>query len=182
MAIACLGWGSLVWDSRNLGVVGDWRFDGPCLPLEFARHSGGDRLTLVLNRKFGSVRALWAILGAVDLERARQQLAAREGLSYLKHPEWIGSWPGDGSQEEITTAVGRWAHANHLDGVVWTALPPKFHGTNEIVPTQEEAVNFLRRLGSESDAAEYVRRAPKQIVTPYRRAMERELEWLRQTA
>jgi hypothetical protein len=45
MRIACVGWGSLVWDPRDLPVKGAWRPDGPRLPIEFARQSDNGRLT-----------------------------------------------------------------------------------------------------------------------------------------
>lgn len=49
MKIAVLGWGSLIWDQGNLQINDDrWHTAGPLLPIEFARISGGSRLTLVI--------------------------------------------------------------------------------------------------------------------------------------
>ena len=29
MKIAVLGWGSLIWDKRELSIIGDWQVGGP---------------------------------------------------------------------------------------------------------------------------------------------------------
>jgi hypothetical protein len=55
--IACIGWGSLIWDMRNLNVDGNWHADGPLLPIEFARQSRDGRITLVIVQGFAPVRA-----------------------------------------------------------------------------------------------------------------------------
>ena len=47
--IACIAWGSLVWDPRELPVTAVWRRDGPALPIEFARCSVDRRITLVID-------------------------------------------------------------------------------------------------------------------------------------
>lgn len=49
------------------------------------------------------------------------------------------------------------------------------------MPTGEEVVGLLRALDAAKrpEAEGYVRQAPAQIDTPYRRLIERELGWLR---
>lgn len=36
LRIVFLGWGSLIWDPRELPVIGDWQSGGPVLPIEFS--------------------------------------------------------------------------------------------------------------------------------------------------
>jgi len=63
--------------------------------------------------------------------------------------------------------------------VLWTALPPKFNGENQRVPSVEEAVAYLASLSGQTAtlAEEYVRRAPPQIDTVYRREFAARLGW-----
>jgi hypothetical protein len=92
MNIGCLGWGSLVWNPDTLPVQGRWYHDGPLLPVEFARHSSRDRVTLVLVPTVPLVRTLWCSLAVTDLETARNELAARESVTQTKDRS-IGFWP-----------------------------------------------------------------------------------------
>jgi hypothetical protein len=66
-----------------------------------------------------------------------------------------------------------------LDAAVWTNLGSKFDGTDGRTPTETEVVAYLQALEGEAREAgeEYVRRAPRQIATSYRRAIERALGW-----
>ena len=109
------------------------------------------------------------------LDSAVAVLAKREGAK----PKHIGCWPG--SSGIVATgeaaAVADWAVGKGLDGVVWTALPPKWNGETGCAPTTQEALAFLKAQGGDSAAAEYVRRAPKQIRTPLRLIIEKELGW-----
>lgn len=176
MTIACLGWGSLVWDPRELPIRRQWFEDGPLLPIEFLRQSSDNRVTLVLAPDVPLVRSLWAIMDSSDLATAREQLRKREG-TLTKHPEHIASW-SQGDIDPPLFALTEWAAAHGVGSVIWTALPPKFGGV-ERTPTLAEVIAHLRSLrGTERDNAErYIRHAPAQIDTPIRRAIEAELGW-----
>lgn len=174
MTIACLGWGSLIWSPESLPVQRHWFEDGPMLPVEFLRQSGGNRITLVLAAGVPMVRSLWAIMDATDIDEAREALRQREGKP---KKEYIGYWK-TGEVDPPMFPLSDWAAARNLEGVVWTALPPKIDG-EERTPTAAEVVAHLRSLrGAERDNAEqYVRRAPPQIDTPIRRTIEAEFGW-----
>lgn len=183
-AIACLGWGSLVWDPRDLPVRGRWHSDGPLLPLEFVRESGakakgerGDRITLVICADAPRVRSYWTLLDVPDLESARQRLAIREGM---KGQKAVGFWDraGNGGSGQEVATIAVWAVAHDLSGVVWTDLSCKFNG-DAVKPTIEQVLAFLNGLDDEKKAlAEgYVRQAPAQIDTPYRRLLAEQLGW-----
>ena len=174
--IACLGWGSLIWDPRNLPIRRYWFDDGPLIPLEFARQSEDGRITLVISPAARPVRSLWTLMDSDSLVEARKQLQRREGT---KKPEYIGDWSrGQWSPTEIPR-LSEWALARNVDSVVWTALRPRFNGDDNQPPNVEDVLRYLQALtGTARDAAEkYIRRAPRQIDTAYRRRIEAELHW-----
>ena len=172
MTIACLGWGSLIWQPKTLPVnEADWFADGPKLPLEFARHSGEDRITLVVMQDGPAVPVCWCKLPYDTLAEAVIALTKRENTK----PEWIGRWP-DSSEETYLHCkiIESWAVEKGLSGVVWAALPPRWDEQNGSIPSLEDALAHLRSLGSQEvkPAIEYILRAPAQIKTPYRAPLE----------
>jgi len=178
MVMAYLGWGSLVWDPRGLPIRGGWHQDGPLLPIEFARQSDDDRITLVLSQGRALVRALWALSSAESLAEAREALRIREGILKKNETRDIADSPSGGGEGEIAERIRVWAKAAGIDCVVWTNLGEKFDG-QEKAPTMAEVVSYLSGLPHEKrvHAERYIRMAPRQIDTEYRRRIEFELGW-----
>jgi len=176
--IACLGWGSLVWDPRELPIQRIWFEDGPLIHVEFVRQSDDGRITLVLEPNASPVRALWAIMDATEVDSARKALRDRERISQKNEQNYIGSWSAGQPSPELLPRLAEWANSKGVHHIVWTALPPKFNGTKQ-TPTQEQVVQYLDGLtGAPRDKAErYIRFAPKQIDTAYRRRIEAVLHW-----
>ena len=176
--IACLGWGSLVWDPRELPIQRKWFDDGPLIYVEFARQSQDGRITLVLTETPHPVRALWAVMDATDLATAKSDLRKREGIPENNAAKHIGTWSFSEPSPEQIPHLAEWADINGLSHVVWTNLPPKFNEV-ETKPSAEEVVKYLSGLkGAKRDNAErYVRLTPKQIDTEYRRSIEAALQW-----
>ncbi len=174
MKIACLGWGSLIWDPRELPIKRQWFNDGPLIQVDFLRKSDNGRITLVLHESAQPVRSLWALMDMSDIDSAKEALAKREGSNK------IGVWKSGEANPPIIHNLPDWTESNGLDAVIWTALPCKnTEGKNEVLSTPEEIVTYLKSLtGSQHDIAkEYVVRAPRQIDTEIRRKIEVELGW-----
>lgn len=152
--IACLGWGSLVWDPRELSIRSAWFEDGPFIAVDFLRQSKDGRMTLVLDNSATPVRSLWAQMDAT------------------------GSWSVGSPSPVHMVDLDAWAQARGVQHVVWTALTAKFGGEDR-TPGEQEILGYLRGLtGAARDNAErYIRRAPRQIDTPLRRRIVAELNW-----
>ena len=117
--VACIGWGSLVWNPGDLRCVGDWQTDGPVLPVEFARTSQDGRLTPVLTEGATPVPTLWVKVDYASGQAARDALRVREGTA----SRFIGLWPGPAPSHRVgAEAIASWAADRKLDAVVWTAL------------------------------------------------------------
>jgi len=176
--VACLGWGSLVWDPRELPIRSTWFEDGPFVAVDFLRQSKDGRMTLVLDGSAVPVRSLWAQMDAAALEQAREDLRAREGIPKSTAAQCIGSWSlGEPSSANVVE-LELWAQSRGVQHVIWTALPAKF-GDAGGAPTADAVLGYLRGLtGAVRDNAErYIRRAPRQIDTPLRRRISAELNW-----
>ena len=172
--IACLGWGSLIWDPRDLPLDSEWFDDGPLVHVEFARESNDGRVTLVLHPTARRVRSLWAMMGATDVDGARRDLGRREGIPPRRWPELIGAWPEQCSG--CIVGLDEWARERRLEAVVWTALGSNFE---EGQPLEAQVIGHLQALvGTKREKAEqYVRRTPKQIDTAIRARLKERFGW-----
>ena len=190
--IACLAWGSLVWDPRTLPMIGQWHVDGPMLKVEFKRRSRDGRITLVLSENARLVQSLWVQMASRNLPAAISDLATREGIPAEKMGELIGSWSkGDLPPKEIPH-LAMWAQTHDIDHVVWTNLPeklPKVHGSDH--SDESDVISYLKELDATDRkhhkshardtkrflAEQYIRRTPQQIATAFREEIEKQLHW-----
>lgn len=186
MKIAILGWGSLLWQPKDLQFdtkIG-WSENGPMLPIEFARISKDGRLTLVIVKDLkdaNKVKTYFAISNYETLEEAVLNLAVREGCGR----EQIGSY--DKSKKTFSKEaffdknIPEWINNTNIDAVIWTNLGEKWEVKNENGEVFKivDRVDYLKKLKNNKSALaeEYIRRAPTQIKTHYRGLIEKELNW-----
>lgn len=194
MTITILGWGSLIWDPRNLQVdtvegADVWATDGPKLPIEFARISKDGRLTLVIvPDKKDEVQTLYAFSKYQDLDEAILDLAVREGCGKNKigfYNKVLGQFSDNFLAIKFQTqrnAIIEWMNSKTFDAVIWTNLSANYKdklNLDEFTPL--EALNYLKCLTPDImvKAEEYVRKAPEVIDTPIRKEIEKQFKWKR---
>lgn len=176
MKIIILGWGSLIWEPKELEFdrkIG-WLQNGPILPIEFARISNNKRLTLVITPEGTPVKTLFSISTNEQLNNAVSNLIKREGTvkrhihSYCK----INGFSDDSFlyKENIVN----WINKTDYDCVIWTNLPENWkEKTND-------RIEYLKGLDINESllAKEYICRTPIQTKTKYRELIEKELNWV----
>lgn len=182
MKIAILGWGSLIWQPKELKFdkhIG-WDDKGAFLPIEFSRISSNGRLTLVIDRNAQPVQTLFAVSLYEKLDEAILDLAVREGCAKDK----IGSYD-KGSNEFIPEGfscqeeIKEWINNTDFDAVIWTNLGKKFKDKIGLAHNKENVIQYLETLPEETKvlAEEYLRKAPEQIKTPIRSIIEERFKW-----
>ncbi len=179
--VAILGWGSLLWDPKDLQISAHWRSDGPWLPIEFARTSGGDTyLSLVLHPNAGLIRTYWDVsLLTRHRDDAIRDLRKREGCSRSD----IAYLPADTAQSPIAGVdlrIREWFLSKNaeIDAVIWTNLPPKLEQRQTF--TVEESIAWLDSLRAnnrQERAQQYIQRAPSQTDTCLRRQVRERFHW-----
>ncbi len=199
MRIACLAWGSLVWDPRTLPLAGPFRLDGPPLPVEFSRVSLDGRVTLVLDGSAPASPTYCGPLAVADLDEAVEALAERERIVPAERGRFVGALVRGGGRQhasdwidaiegsagrgetdsELVSAIASWLEPRPLDAVLWTALPSRGPAGEAMRPGLDRLLAHLETLEGEARmrAEEYVRRAPRLVRTPHRARFEAHLGW-----
>jgi hypothetical protein len=189
MKIAVLAWGSLVWDCGGLAITTAVEPNGPRLPVEFSRVSGDGRLTLVIDEASGAPCTTYAAPSAFDeLDRALQNLWIREGSEGEPLPGDIRTHGRVGFVDRIESrssvramerhpcaveTIAAWGAEYGWDAVVWTALGSNFSVRTGGPFSVEAAIRYLgaRDTATLDKALTYIRRAPDEVRTPVRAAV-----------
>jgi len=179
--IAVLGWGSLIWDSRNLKIKNKWKKDGPSLPIEFARISNGGRLTLVIFEGFPSVQVLWNYMDFDDLTNAINNLKEREGTQNKDNIGYINFLQETihSNNDNISLIIRDWAKTKQIDAILWSDFQGNFEDKIGDKFTLDNIVKYLDGLTGKSkiEAQNYIVNAPKQIQTKFRNDIQKNLGW-----
>jgi len=189
MNIAIIGWGSLIWDPRELKTKSPWVDDGPDLPVEFARKSNNGRVTLVVYFGVDPSRTCWVLSKFDKLDDAREDLRKRENSSNVlvihgvtKNGEPIG--PPDGLTS-VFDSVKTWLRGKRelgLDAAIWTGLKSNWGDFPELAQpfSPGAVVAYLKTLDGKGMelAKKYFVKAPRWIETPVRTKVIEELGWV----
>jgi hypothetical protein len=180
MKIAIIAWGSLVWDPRTLQIKGDWNNIGPMLNIEFSRVSKDGRLTLVIDPDNGEeVKTYFAQSKRNDLGDAIADLRDREGtvrrlIGFVDVINGTNSKAEFPDQIDVFQNIQDWCQNQNYDAAVWTALLSQFKDQTKLDFSVNNAISYLKYLpkSARENALEYIRNAPKEIITPVRIKVE----------
>lgn len=185
---AILAWGSLIWEPKVLDYNKQlgWLYDGPNLPLEFARISKDGRLTLVITED-GTPNKTFYTLSNINLsfDEAIENLRIREGKCPKKDIGFYKAETDEFHSDDFKykEEIRNWSNEKKIKNIIWTDLPKKWSYQNEMDETvnvnPNKRIEYLKSLTGEKKekAEEYIRNAPKQVKTNYRNQIEQELDW-----
>lgn len=176
MKIVILGWGSLIWEPKELEFdrkIG-WLENGPILPIEFARISNNKRLTLVITPDGTPVKTLFSISTNDKLDYAVSNLIKREG-TVKRHIDSYCKLNGFSDDTFLYKEnILNWINKTDYDCVIWTNLPENWKEKTD------DRIEYLKGLDINESllAKEYICKAPIQTQTKYRTLIEKELNWV----
>jgi hypothetical protein len=168
MNIAVICWGSLFWDKGSLKTKGEWKNDGPELPLEYCRISSHgkskERLTLVINESSKMCVTYWDLLVASDLKTARNNLRDREGAV----TDDIETFTRNQNPLSVSAKqIESWLLDHpEVDAVVWTGLTSNWREIRRTKFSTEDLVHYLdSKKSSLTKIKEYFDKTPTQVQT-----------------
>jgi hypothetical protein len=109
------------------------------------------------------------------LDEAIAALSKREGIHEKDGNRLIGVWSREDSAPPLLVELPQWAESRGIDSVIWTALSQSLVARLHVflMLSRSSAISE----GSLGESAErYIRLAPKQIDTFYRRRIEAEFQ------
>ena len=189
MKIVIVGWGSLIWDPRDLPLERTWQNGGPNLPIEFSQVSQDCRLTLVIDYENGVVVPTQLIHSPrVNLGEAIKDLRLREG-TIRKRIGFVDLRHGKDSTVNYSDAerdskdyldrqracsdVSTWLSGTDYNAAVRTALTSNFKSEVDHDYSVDAALEYLWSLPKSAmeRAIKYISNAPAFINTPLLRRL-----------
>lgn len=174
--IVALGWDDIVGEPRGLTLRdGEWREDGPRLPLELSRLSSQRFPVMALCRGAPLQQVYWTYLGTESVGEAVWSLSQREGCK----PENVGFLDLKSGEywcravDECVEDIRAWALRKNREGenievVVWNDLKPDFEKKARLELTPENVVAYMKGMRPEMKerARRYLENLPPRIKTP----------------
>ena len=183
MAIAVIGWGSLIYDlgsgDRALRVIPGtkWRKTGPPLPIEFCDISDNGRLTLLIDGNAANISTYWIEHADTDVKIVCANLARRE-LTGIDNIRFVSKTSLPEPKESAPTkAIREWLNNTSCEAVVWTDIKSRFQERFGQEFSTSNAINYLKTLTHDekrTKALDYIRKAPPQTDTEVRRLAQKE--------
>jgi len=180
LRISVLGWGSIVWDRRDLAIAANFEPTGPRLPVEFCRVSRDGRLTLVIDEALGvpcitysAVSAFDNLVGAIENLRDRENMTNVRGVGFTIPSCDKQSVRAAERHAQTVKTISAWTNAKGFDAAIWTALESNFVKKANAPFSVEAVIRYLEKRDAKTFDATltYVRRAPPEVQTPVRVAI-----------
>jgi hypothetical protein len=176
MKIGIIGWGSLIWDQRELKTKGDWLKNGPVIPIEFCRLSADGRITLVINSKFNPVPTLVIESLFETLDEAIHDLAKREGtedITNIGHYTYTSDSFHSRDRNDFVKEILQ-QYKTDFDALIWSDFGVRFKDKGLGDLSVENIIKHIESLDQnmKEKAIEYIIKTPTQVQTTFRPFLE----------
>jgi len=135
-------------------------------------------VTLVIKPTYPSVRTLYCLSSHTTLDEARENLRAREDTTNLNNIGYL-NFLENAQQVRTNNAfllktLVAWNADKHFDAVIWSDFAPNFTDKRKLPLTATNIRDYISTLSpsDRASAIEYIVKAPQQIKTRHRNALE----------